>query len=711
MSEENIQQSVEISDNSETGDITLFGKVDQVVQIVRRPAAWQEAIWGFLLRNRYFLLGLVVVQAALAGTYLWYADLYLIPLWHWGVVAVLLSAAAWGWYSTKNLPATIARRGLTLALTVALLLALGWRVGKIALPERFDPAVFGIAIAELGEGPDFKRTARAREISNQIYENLCEEIRKNLASGTPTYDPCGPARAGIGSSQAEVKKIGVIPDTQTAKRHGQRLEADVVIWGQVLTSFEGGATIRFQVLQTPDRAINPEYPLVLPVSTASTEVFTGERDLPSDLRELKRLIAKQSTFISSFTLGLIAYLDLDYPQSVNFLTTAVNVMEAHPELEFSPSGRGLLYYYLGKANHALGRIEAGQEWLLRAGSEIPDEPAIPLSLALGHRSLGQLEESETARGVALDLIGTWLQTHPEDNAARYDRGIVYHMNDAYDKAILDYQAVIKSDPDFYVAYIGLGQAASAMGKFQEAEAKLLEAIALAEKTGADPAWAHLNLALVYEQDGKPGLANEEYSRALALAPQVDWMYYYYAKFLETHFELEAALLTYEALVDATPNKGWGYGELAAFQDRQGSLDRAIDNYEKAAHENPDDVLLHTYLAESYLKAEEIEKSIQEYEEAVGRDEDVYYVYASYAGALFQLGDFDLAAEMYKRALELQPRDPAVLLNLGQTYEQLTQFQFAMGIYLQILEAREQYPESAARAACERLVALGADGLC
>lgn len=711
MSEENIQQSVEISDSAETGDITLFGKVDKVVQIFRRPAAWQEAIWQFLSRNRYFLLSLVVVQAALGGTYLWYADLYLIPLWHWGVVATLLSAVAWGWYSTKKLPATIARPGWTLALTVALLVALGWRVGRIALPERFDPAVFGIALAELGEGPDFRRTGRAREISNQIHEHLCEAMRRDLASGAPSYDPCGPARAGIGSSQAEVRKIGVIPDSQTAKRYGERLEADVVIWGQVLTSLEGGATIRFQVLQTPDRAINPEYPLVLPVNTASTEVFTGERDLPSDPRELKRLIAKQSTFISSFTLGLIAYLDLDYPQSVNHLTTAVDVMNANPELEFSSSGRGLLYYYVGKANHALGRIESGQDWLMRAGSEIPDEPAIPLSLALGHRSLGQLEESETARGEALDLLGTWLQTHPEDNAARYDRGIVYHMNDQYEQAILDYQAVIKRDPDFYVAYIGLGQATSAMGNFEEAEAKLRDAIALAEKTGADPAWAHLNLALVYEQAGKPGLANEEYSNALALAPQVDWMYYYYAKFLERHLESEAALLTYDALIDATPNKGWGYGELAAFQDRQGSLDQAIENYEKAVHENPDDVLLHTYLAESYLKAEEIEKSIQEYEEAVGRDEEVYYVYASYAGGLFQLGDFDLAAEMYERALELHPRDHAVLLNLGQTYEQLTQVQSAMGIYSQILKDRDQYPQSAARAACERLVALGADGLC
>ncbi len=703
MDREKIEQQVIVSDQAQTGDITLIGKI---VYIVKHPSAWQEAIWGFLSKNRGFLVVGIALEATLAGVYLQFRNLYLIPLWRWGLAVLLLIAAAWGWYTWGWLGRTKPKLVLTLLVTSSLGGMVGWQAWQIVFPDRFDPQVFGIAIAELGEGPDFQLTEKAREISGQVYEHLCEAIKRELAGGA-NEDPCKATDKSSEPRRVELMRIGVIPDSQTARAYGERIRADVVIWGQLLTSKEGGVTVRFQVIETPDRAVNPEFPLVLPVVTTSTDILASELNLENDPVKLKEVVAQQSTIISSFTLGLIAYLDRDFPQAVIQFESAAQAMGT-PSLEISPEGGSLLYFYLGRANNAMGRFVEGQDWLRRAQDANPQEPAVPLSLALGHGSLGEDEERDADLRLALDLVNTWLEIHPNDNAATYDRGIIYQIRDQYQYAVLDYESVTERDPDYYIAYISLGQVASDLGAFEQAEDSLRTAIALAERTGTNSSWAHLNLALVYAEANEPELAKAEYLEAIALAPDADWMHFYYARFLESRQEMDAALLAYRELTDVTRDKwnsGWAYGSLAGFLKRRGLLEEALENYQRAVRAQPEDGLLHTYLADTYFRLNDVDNALREFEEGIRLAGSNYYVYASYGVALFELGNYKRAAQMFERSLELRPIDSEVLLNLGQTYEELGQSEKAKEIYVRILRLSDQFPEERVRAARDRLQAL------
>jgi tetratricopeptide (TPR) repeat protein len=476
-----------------------------------------------------------------------------------------------------------------------------------------------------------------------------------------------------------------------------------VIWGQILSTAGGGATIRFQVLETFDRAVNPEFPIVLPVKTQYAEIFIKELDLESDPKKLKDVIAEQSTTISAFTLGLIAYLDRDFHKAVTHFEKAVKTAE-NPSLLISPQGKSLLYFYLGRSNHAIGRFAEGQEWLKRAQEGNPDEPAIAIGLAIGYGGQGLNDEKETQLHLALDLINTWLQTKPDDNVATYDRGLIYQILNQYESAIFDYQAVIDREPNYYVAYITLGQAASELREYKRAGDSLRDAIALSETSGANPAWAYLNLGIVYEKAGDNSSAKVAFRQAIKNAPATDIICLNYARFLEDQKEMDAALLNYRNLLEVTKDKGWGYSVLAGFFRRRGLLNEALDNYKKAVHYKPEDNLLRTYLAETYFEMGDTENARREFEAAI-RSETINYSYASYGRVLFQLGDFKGAAEIYRKSLELHPADYAVMLSLGQVYEILKETSKAIQLYRQIISMSDQFPENAILEAQNRINVL------
>jgi tetratricopeptide (TPR) repeat protein len=351
-----------------------------------------------------------------------------------------------------------------------------------------------------------------------------------------------------------------------------------------------------------------------------------------------------------------------------------------------------------------------------------EEPAVLMALALGHGSLGQNQEKEEDLRLALQRASHWLATHPEDDAARYDRGIIYEMLGRYRDAILDFQEVIERDPDYYVAYISLGLNALKLGRIEQAEQALVDAIELAKRGGANPAWAHLNLALVYERSNKIELARVQYEEAVTLSPRSSWMHYSYGRFLEGQKEMEAALLEFEKMAITARDPGWAYGKLGDFLRRHELFTEARASYEKAVHARPEDPLLHAHLAETCFELAQteadteqrgryIEQAHEEFQTAMDQAENLYYPYSSYGNMLFQLGEYQRAAEAYESSLERRAADWGVLLNLGRTYENLDQSERAKEQYLRILDLRDDFPEIALQIACERLEDLGVESPC
>lgn len=703
--------------------IQWFNGVDEIGEYVRRDvAAWltEEArehktlkeqieqlpllpkiIWKSLKENRAFALISLLLQIAILFLFLQYKDLYRISWGVWGLAAVLFVPLLLGWYRWRKKPSKF-QRPLTIILTASFIALFSWQVKIIAFPKQFEENVFGIAVADLGYNMPWRAFDETHKLSEYLYEHLAPNDLPDNPNGSE----------GI----VEFRRIGYVSDSTVADRFGKRINADMVIWGRVIKSTGGGTVIYFEVLETPDWSDKPDFPLLLPVTNTSTDIFYEELDPKSDLASLKKAVRNETAIITSFIRGYAAYLDRDFAVAINHFTASEKAIRENPDLVVSQDGLSLLYLNLGKANSHLGRLEEGMDWYEKAEIANPKEPAIPLSKALIYGSWGNELRRDSELAKAHNLINNWIQihtleTHPNQfNAAIYNRGIIRQINKEYISAIIDFEQVITNDPKFYIAYLNLGQAARDYGDYAKAEESLIEAVEVAKESGANASWAYVNLAWLYERMEDRGSAKEAYKTAIELNPDEMLMYFFYGEFLDKKGETDAAIISYQTLIEKATeqgqNIGWAYGKLADILFRQNLFRDAAKKYEMAVHYQPADELLTTHLAEAYHAIGENEKAKGTYEKTVALDKDNYYVYASYGGFLYSTGSHEAAIENYQKALALRPIDGNVLFNLGMTYEALNMKNEAQETYGRIIAQPEAFSEELIIDAKYRLEVIG-----
>ena len=697
MSEEKIEQKVEISDQAQVGSVTLIGK------FIKQAPLWQDAIWRFLAQNPSFVGGTAVLNTVLVALFLSFKDLHRIGWVMWGVSAVLLTASAWGWYFCRQQACPAWQRVVTGLYTCAFVAMFGWQAWLVLFPTPFEPKVLGIALAEPGMGANHHRSEVGQIVANQIYNGLCQ--------GTNWIDLGDVCRNEDGPTPVVLRRIGVIPDAYTAVEYGRKIGAEVVIWGEIISA-DDSVTIRFQVLETLNTAVNPRFPLILPVTMTSADVTVPELDLENNAMVEDR-VAQQAHILSAFTLGLVAYMDRDFAQAADQLQTAVDELEDSPGLDISKEGRGLLYLYLGKALNVQGRFDEALAALKTADEANPKEPepAIALSLAIAHGVLGQATEREMYLNQALDRVATWLAVHPDDDkrAAFFDQGLILREKGQPELAIGAYRKILELDPNYYIAYIALAQTLITNKEYAEAIEPLLEAIKRADEADTNSAWAYSTLAQAYEGLNQPEQARQAYEQALVLESEVEAMHLLYAEFLSRQGEVDAALIAYGQLIEAGQDKAWAYEQRAKFEREQGLLALARQDYKKAETYRPDDALLLTGLAEICALLQDKACAEMYFEKAVAIG-GVYYVFSSYGSYLYQQGDCLWAATMFEEALRLQPDNIALKQNLAHLYFCLNQDDQAKVLYLELycLDEASAAAAEARRVARERLGLLGMD---
>ena len=247
----------------------------------------------------------------------------------------------------------------------------------------------------------------------------------------------------------------------------------------------------------------------------------------------------------------------------------------------------------------MGESEPGEDWLLQAQALNSEEPAISLSLALGYNSLGQMEERDNQLNFTLQQLNTWLQTHPDDAGALYNRALVHQVREEYTSAILDYEAVLNKDETLYIAYLQLSKAHQNIGQFEDARHWLETAVTQADVLGIKAASAYLQLGSIFEQQDQLSQAREAYQQAIQLGPNVDRNYFHYALFLEKQGEMDAALLNLQKMVEVSFQKGWAYEQLGHFYIRRELYNNALIAFQQAINFESNSALLYTYLADAH----------------------------------------------------------------------------------------------------------------
>ena len=223
------------------------------------------------------------------------------------------------------------------------------------------------------------------------------------------------------------------------------------------------------------------------------------------------------------------------------------------------------------------------------------------------------------------------------------------------KAIDYFKQAIDKDPNYALAYVGLGDAYILLSGFGAARPQ--DSFPLAE--------AAAKKALEIDDN----LAEAHTTLGFSLCVH--------------HFDFAGSIREFERAIELNPNYAtahhwFGDGPLLAV----GQFDRAIAEGKRALELDPLSVIITADLGANYLVARRYDEAVEQFHKAIDLDPRFYYVHWNLAEALEMKGNLREALAEYKKAVELDD-DPFVLALLGQAYAKVGQRDEALKILAQL----------------------------
>jgi tetratricopeptide (TPR) repeat protein len=219
------------------------------------------------------------------------------------------------------------------------------------------------------------------------------------------------------------------------------------------------------------------------------------------------------------------------------------------------------------------------------GQELPD--ALSLSFDEGVRALkaGELDAAEAAFRAVLDGGGDLAQVHN-------NLGIVYQQSGRHERAVTEFRAAVRLDPEYAAPRVLLGASLLALGRVRDARAPLEEAV----KIAPGETLAHLQLVRVLERLGDWNGAIDEYRVLRQLEPEdPEYVYGLGRAYLRLS---ESRLRELRELDPASARSLQAEGHSLRVQGRP---DRALETFERAARADPTLPEIHLAMAQIHME--------------------------------------------------------------------------------------------------------------
>jgi serine/threonine-protein kinase len=245
----------------------------------------------------------------------------------------------------------------------------------------------------------------------------------------------------------------------------------------------------------------------------------------------------------------------------------------------------------------------------------------------------------------------------------------YEDPDNIDVAIAQFDRALQQDPDFALAYAGLGEAywkryeATRQPQWAEEARKACEQALALDKRSPEP---HTCLGAVFNGTGDYGNALVEFQHALERNPASDNAHRGLAAAYEAQGKLEEAEETYKHAIALRPSYWGSYRELGVFYFRHGRYDDAAAMFRSCTELAPDNARAYTSLGGIFYLQGRWEQAEQLYEQSLAiRETSV--AYSNLGTVYFFQGRFAEAVRMFEQATALQPNDYLLLGNLADAY--------------------------------------------
>ena len=246
---------------------------------------------------------------------------------------------------------------------------------------------------------------------------------------------------------------------------------------------------------------------------------------------------------------------------------------------------------------------------------------------------------------------------------RYDRR--KNVSDAVD--LLNH--VLKQDPNFALAWAGLGRAyylqyraTRAAGQLDQARAACNRAIAI--EPGIAP--PHSTLALIEAMAGNTALATQEAKKAMQLEPRSADAFGTQAEVFDAEGRSADAIAAVQKAADLDP-ENWRWPVLlGSYFFDNGNLQDAAAQYRKAVALTPDNAMALLDLGLAQLQLGRYGDAQSNLEESA-RIEPGFFAYSSLSEVLTAEGKFSDAVDMSKKALEFDKTNYVAWGNLASAY--------------------------------------------
>ncbi len=265
------------------------------------------------------------------------------------------------------------------------------------------------------------------------------------------------------------------------------------------------------------------------------------------------------------------------------------------------------------------------------------------------------------------------QPHGTANAAAYEyylraRGYMqdYHKLENIDAAMVAYRRAIDLDPNYALAYAGLGEAY--WREFQQNHDRALvdnatqtcqKALAISEKLPE----AHFCLGRVYQTTGAPEKAAEQFELAVVLDPNSDEGYRGLAEAYSAMGKPGNAEATYQRAISLRPQYWAGYSWLGTFYLRQARYEDAASMFKKVAELSPDNFRGYSNLGAVYVLQGRYADAIAMLNKSIAIRPTVS-AYSNLGTAQFSLRRFEDAARTYEQGLKFDAKNWRLWGNLG-----------------------------------------------
>ena len=271
---------------------------------------------------------------------------------------------------------------------------------------------------------------------------------------------------------------------------------------------------------------------------------------------------------------------------------------------------------------------------------------------------------------------TALANHGTTEPAAYDfylrgRGYLqdYERPENVDSAIEVFQHALERDPNYALAYAGLGQ--SYQHKFEithdanwlhRAEQACQRSVSLAPNSPA----GYACLAAVYNQTGQYERAVEQAQHALSLDPNDDDTYRALALAYENLKRFDDAEATYRESIAMRPQYAAAYNWLGSFLYTRGRYTEAVQSFRQSTELAPDNYRSYYNLGGALTSAGRYEEAVPALERSIAIRPNAA-AFANLGTVYFYLGKFPQAAQAYEKAVELDRQDSSMLGNLAEAY--------------------------------------------